>query len=161
VEILLYVLGGLALVAGLIGLLLPVVPGAPVLLAGVVLVGWAGQFERVGWKTVAAAAVLTALMLAVDWLAGLLGARAFGASRWAMAGAVAGAVVGLFLGVPGILLGPVVGAIAFELWKDPNLGAASRAGLGVAVGFVVGSAVKMALGLAVVGLVLLALLASR
>jgi uncharacterized protein YqgC (DUF456 family) len=157
VEILLYALGALALLAGLAGLLLPVLPGAPLLLGGVLLVAWAGHFTRLGWGTVGAAAALTALMLAVDWIAGVLGARAFGASRWAMAGAVVGAVVGLFFGIPGILLGPVVGAVAFELWKDPDVPRAARAGLGVAVGFVVGSAVKMALGIALVGLVVIAL----
>lgn len=156
-EILLYVLGALALLAGLAGLLLPVLPGAPLLLTGAVLLGWAGDFARVGPRTLGVAAALTLLMLAVDWIAAVLGAKAFGASRWAMAGAVAGALIGLFFGLPGILLGPVVGAVAFELWKDPDVPRAARAGLGVAVGFVVGSAVKMALGLALVGLVLAAL----
>lgn len=156
-EVLLYALGGVALLAGLAGLLLPVLPGAPLLLAGTMLVAWAGHFTRVGWGTVVAAAVLSASIAAVDWIAGAFGARAFGASPWAMWGALAGAVVGLFLGLPGILLGPIVGAIAFEWWKDPNLGRAAKAGAGVLVGFLVGSAVKMALGVALVGMVVLAL----
>ena len=156
-EILLYVLGALALIAGLAGLLLPVLPGAPLLLAGLVLVGWAGHFQRVGAGTITAAAVLTALMLAVDWLAGVLGARAFGASAWAMWGALAGALVGMFFGLPGIVIGPVVGAVAFELWKDPDLRRASRAGVGVLVGFLLGSAVKVTLGVILVGLLVVAL----
>lgn len=157
-EILLYVLGGLALAAGLAGLVLPVLPGAPLMLGGVLLLAWAGHFAVIGWGTIAAAAALTALMLAVDWVAGALGAKAFGASRWAMWGALAGALVGLFFGIPGILLGPVVGAIAFELWKDPDLPRAAKAGFGVLVGFLLGSAVKVTLGVILVGLVVLALL---
>jgi uncharacterized protein len=158
VEILLYVLGAAALVAGLAGLVLPVFPGAPLLLAGVLAIAWAGHFAVVGAPTVAACAVLVALMLAVDWAAGALGARAFGASRWAMAGALAGALVGLFFGLPGILLGPALGAVALEFWKDPNLPRAAKAGLGVLVGFLLGSAVKVTLGVILVGILLLALL---
>jgi uncharacterized protein YqgC (DUF456 family) len=127
------------------------------MLGGVLLVAWAGHFTAVGWGTVAGAVVLTGMMIAVDWAAGALGARAFGASRWAMLGAAAGAVVGLFFGLPGILLGPVVGGIVFQYWKDPDFERALHAGAGVFVGFVVGSALKVALGFALVGLVLLAL----
>lgn len=156
-EILLYVLGTLALLAGLAGLLVPVLPGAPLLLGGVVLVAWAGHFARVGWGTIAAAAVLTGLMLAVDWVAGALGAKAFGASRWAMAGALVGAVVGIFFGLPGLVLGPAVGAVAFELWKDPDLPRAAKAGAGVMVGFLLGTAFKVALGVMLVGILVLAL----
>jgi len=157
-EIVLYVLGALALAAGLAGLVLPVLPGPPLLLVGVVLLAWAGHFAAIGWGTMAAAAVITVLMLAVDWAAGALGARAFGASRWAMWGALAGAVVGLFFGIPGILLGPALGAVAFELWKDPNFPRAAKAGAGVLVGFLLGTAVKVTLGVALVGVVALALL---
>lgn len=156
-EILLYVLGALALLAGLAGLALPALPGALLLLSGAVLLGWAGHFAVIGWGTIAAAAVLTGLMLAVDWIAGLLGARAFGASRWAMLGAGLGALVGLFFGLPGVVLGPVVGGVAFQYWKDPDLERAARAGLGVLLGFVVGTTVKMALGFALVAMLVLAL----
>lgn len=157
-EIALYVLGVLALLAGLAGLVLPMLPGAPLLLGGVVLLGWAGHFTAIGWGTIAAAAVLTGLMLAADWVAGALGARAFGASRWAMWGALCGAVVGLFFGLPGIVFGPAVGAVAFELWKDPDLPRAAKAGTGVLVGFLLGTAAKVTLGMVLVGLVALALL---
>lgn len=157
-EIALYVLGALSLAAGLAGLVLPVLPGAPLLLVGVVLLAWGGNFTAIGWGTIAAAAVITGLMLAVDWVAGVLGAKAFGASRWAMWGALAGALVGLFFGIPGIIFGPAIGAVAFELWKDPDLPRAAKAGTGVLVGFLLGTAVKVTLGVVLVGLVLLALL---
>lgn len=156
-EILLYVLGAALLAAGVAGLVLPALPGAPLLLAGVVLVAWAEGFTRVGWVTVAVSALLAALIVAVDWIAGVLGAKAFGASRWAMAGAAVGVVVGLFFGIPGVLLGPPAGAIAFELWKDPNVPRALNAGVGVFVGFVVGSVVKMALAFVLLGVLALAL----
>lgn len=158
VEVVLYALGAAALVAGIAGTVLPGLPGSPLLLAGVALVAWAGDFARVGWPTVVASAVLAALIMGVDWLSGLLGARAFGASRWAVLGASLGVVAGLFFGLPGILIGPAVGAVAFEYWKNPDFGRATRAGLGVFVGFLVGCAVKIALAFAIVGLLLVALI---
>lgn len=157
VEVLLYALGAAALVAGLAGTVLPGLPGSPLLVAGVALVAWAGDFARVGWPTVAVSAGLAILILAVDWLSGVLGAKAFGASRWAVLGASLGVLAGLFFGIPGILLGPAVGAIVFEFWKNPDFLRATRAGLGVFVGFLIGSAVKIALAFAIVGVLIVAL----
>lgn len=157
-TVLLYALGAVALVAGLAGLVLPALPGAPLLVAGTVLVAWAEGFQRVGWPTIAFVVVLGALIFAVDWVASVLGAKAFGASRWAIVGSAVGLVVGLFLGLPGILLGPGIGALVFEYWRNPDFGRALRAGAGATVGFLVGGAVKVALGFVLVGAVVVALL---
>ncbi len=157
-EILLYVLGAAALLAGIAGVVLPAIPGSALLVAGAVLVGWADGFTRVSGWTVAACAVLGALIWAVDLAAGALGARAFGASKWAVLGSGVGLLVGLFLGVPGILLGPPVGALAFEYARDPNFERALRAGAGAFVGFVLGSAVKVALAFVLVGVLAVALI---
>ena len=156
-EIALYVLGGVAFVAGLAGLFLPVLPGSLLLALGVLLMAWASGFTVIGWGTVVAAAVIGLVMWVADHVAGVLGARAFGSSRWAMIGSAVGVVVGLFFGLPGIVLGPPVGAVAFELWRDPDLGRAARAGVGALVGFLVGSVVKIALAFVLVGLVAIAL----
>jgi uncharacterized protein YqgC (DUF456 family) len=156
-EILLYALGALLVVVGIAGLVLPALPGAPLLAVGAVLVAWAEGFTRVGWGTVAVAWVLCALIFAVDFAASAFGAKAFGASKWSIVGATVGLVVGLFLGPVGIVLGPVVGAILFEYARNPDFGRAAKAGAGAFVGFVLGSAVKIALAFVVVGVLLLAL----
>jgi uncharacterized protein YqgC (DUF456 family) len=159
VEIALYALGGVLMVAGLAGLVLPVLPGSLLLLAGVVVIAWAGGFTLLGWPTIAVATVLALAMWAVDHAASLLGAKAFGASRWALLGGAIGVVVGLFFGLPGIILGPAVGAVAFELWKGRDLRKAANAGAGVLVGFVAGTVVKIALAFVLVGAVAIGLLA--
>jgi len=156
-ELALYVLGFVAMAVGLAGLVLPAVPGSALIVAGAVAVGWAEGFTRVGWGTLAVTIVLGVLVWAVDLAASVLGARAFGASRWAVVGAGVGVLVGLFLGPVGILLGPAVGAIAFEYARNPDFQRAAKAGVGAFLGFVLGSAVKLALGFAMVGLVLVAL----
>src|SRR5512137_757177 len=149
----LYVLGVALLAAGVAGLVLPVLPGAVLLVAGVVALAWAGDFAILGWGTVAFAGAMGLAITAVDWAASLLGAKAFGASRWAVVGSAVGLVVGLFLGLPGIVLGPAVGALAFEYAKDPNFARAAKAGVGTLVGFVVGTAVKVALAFVLLGVV--------
>ena len=145
-------LAGLALVAlGIAGLVVPALPGALFLVLGVVLIAWAEGFERIGWPTIVIAAVLAALMTIVDWVASLLGAKKMGASAWGLVGAGLGLVLGMFFGLPGILLGPPVGAFALEFAKDPEFKRAARAGAGVALGFLLGTAGKLALAAVLVG----------
>jgi hypothetical protein len=157
VSIVLYVVGAALLAAGIAGLVLPVLPGAILLVAGVVAIAWAGNFTVVGWGTVAFAGAMGLAITAVDAASSVLGAKAFGASKWAIIGSGVGLVVGLFLGLPGIVLGPVVGAIAFEYAKNPDFERALRAGVGAFVGFLVGSVLKVTLAFVLVGVVLLRL----
>ncbi len=157
-EIALYVLGSVAFVAGLAGLVLPLLPGSLLLVLGVLLMGGASHFTVIGWGTIALASVIAFTMWAADHVAGVLGTRAFGASRWAMIGSAVGVLVGLSFGLPGIVLGPPLGAAGFELWKNPDLGRAARAGAGALVGFLLGTTVKIVLAFVLVGVVALAVI---
>ena len=157
-EILLYGLGAIALVAGVAGLVLPALPGALLMVLGVVLVAWAGHFQVVGWGTVAFSVLVAVAITAVDWGASLLGARAFGASRWAVIGSALGLVAGLFLGFPGIFLGPAVGATVLEYLKDPDFKKAAKAGVGAFLGFLVGSVLKVSLAFFLLGVLILSFL---
>jgi uncharacterized protein YqgC (DUF456 family) len=154
-AILLYVLGVALLGAGVAGLVVPVLPGALLLVAGVAALAWAGDFAILGWGTVGLAGAVALVMVAVDWAASVLGAKAFGASKWAVIGSAVGLLVGVFLGLPGILLGPAVGAIVFEYARDPNFGRAARAGAGAFAGFIVGSILKAVLAFVLLGVVAL------
>jgi uncharacterized protein YqgC (DUF456 family) len=156
-EILLYALGTAAILVGIAGVVLPALPGSALLAAGALLVGWADGFTRVSGWTVVACVVLSALIWVVDFVAGALGAKAFGATKWSVIGSAVGLLVGLFLGLPGIILGPALGALAFEYARDPNFERALKAGVGAFVGFVLGSAVKVALSFVLVGVLVLAL----
>lgn len=155
-DVALYLVGLALVVLGIAGLVLPALPGAPLLVAGVFAIAWADGFTRLGWPSLTATVVIGLAILAVDFGASVLGARAFGASKWAVLGSGLGMVVGLFFGLPGILLGPAIGAVAFEYWKDPNFRNAARAGLGTFVGFLLGSVVKVTLAFVLVGIVAIA-----
>lgn len=139
---------------GLAGLLLPLLPGAPLLFLGLLCGAWAEGFKYVGIGTLSILALLTLLTYVVEFIAQALGARTFGGSKRAMAGAVVGGLVGLMFGPPGIILGPFVGAVLGELSLQRTLDQASRAGFGTVVGLAIGLAGKFAIGIAMVGLFL-------
>ncbi|MDC4202937.1 MAG: DUF456 family protein [Candidatus Manganitrophus sp.] len=153
---LLWILAVVLIVLGLAGLVLPALPGAPLLFVGLLLAAWAEDFVYVGGWTLAALGGMAVLTYLVDFAATAFGAKRFGASRRAMAGAAIGALVGLFFGLPGVLLGPFVGAVIGELTERRDLAAAGRAGVGASLGLALGAAAKLALGFAMVGIFLVA-----
>lgn len=155
-SLVLWIIGGILTVAGLAGLLLPLLPGAPLLFLGLLCAAWAEGFRYAGVWTLLLLGCMAAMTYLVEFVASILGARKFGGSRRAMAGAAIGGIVGLFFGIPGILLGPFVGAVLGELSLQRNLDRASRAGFGTVVGMAVGAAGKLAIGMAMVGIFLLA-----
>jgi uncharacterized protein YqgC (DUF456 family) len=120
-------------------------PGVPLVFAGMLLAAWVDDFRAIPLWAIAVLALLTLLALAVDAVAGLLGAKRTGASGLAIGGATAGTVVGLFFGIPGLLLGPFLGAIAGELLHGRDLAQASRVGVGTWVGTIAGALLKLAL----------------
>lgn len=151
-PVLLHALAVLLILVGLAGTILPALPGVPLMLAGMVLSAWAGGFEQVGWGWIVVLAVLTALALLADFVAGLLGAKRVGASVWALVGAALGTLVGLFFGIPGLLLGPFVGALLGELMAGSSLKRAAHVGAGAWIGFVVGAVLKVGIAFMMIGL---------
>lgn len=150
-QILLWLLAALLIVAGFAGLILPMLPGIPLVFAGLVLLAWAEDFAYVGGLTLALLGVLTLLSYGIDLLASALGAKRFGASPRAVMGAAIGALVGIFFGLPGILLGPFVGAVIGEFSGRTSLRAATHAGIGATLGLLFGALLKIALAFTLVG----------
>lgn len=153
-QILLWLLGALLIVAGFAGLILPMLPGIPLVFAGLVLLAWAESFTYVGGLTLALLGVLALLSYGIDLLASALGAKRFGASPRAVAGAAIGAFVGIFFGLPGILLGPFAGAVIGEFSGRTTFKAATHAGVGATLGLLFGALLKIALAFTLVGVFL-------
>ena len=149
-----YVLVTALLIAGLAGSLLPFLPGTPLILAAALVHALATDFNPIGAGRLLVLAGLTALAYALDYIAGAVGAKKFGGSVWAVVGALVGAVVGLFFGPPGLLIGPVIGAVAGELLKSGEVEHSLKAGFGALVGMVVALLARFALAFTMVGLVL-------
>jgi hypothetical protein len=143
---------------GIAGVLLPGLPGTPLVFGGLLLAAWADGFQNVSVGTVLILAVLTVLAFCVDFISSSLGARRAGASREAVVGAALGTLVGIFFGFAGIILGPFIGAVIGEFLARRNLAQAGCAGLAAWIGFILGTGVKLMLAFTMVGIFLLAYL---
>jgi uncharacterized protein len=102
--------------------------------------------------------VLAALALLLDFLAGLLGARRVAASTAALWGAAIGTVAGLFFGLPGLLLGPFIGAVAGELRSGGGIHRSTHVGIATWIGLLFGTLAKIALSFTMLGVFVAALL---
>ena len=153
-AILWWLLAGLIVIAGLAGTVIPALPGVPLVFAGLFVGAWIGNFETIGWITVGVLAFLALVAWVVDFVAGALGARYLGASSRAFWGATFGAIVGIFFGLPGIVLGPFIGAVLGELSGGSGLLQSGRSGLGAWLGMVVATAAKLAIAFLMIGIVI-------
>ena len=147
-----YVLVIILMAAGVIGSLLPFIPGTPLILVGALLYAIATDFDPVGMWHLLALVGLAALAYVLDAVSGALGTRTLGGSRWAMAGALVGGIAGLFFGPLGIIVGPIAGAIGFELLQRKDIAVAVKSGVGAVVGILLGVVAKLALSVVMVGL---------
>jgi uncharacterized protein YqgC (DUF456 family) len=154
-TVLLWVLAVTLVLVGILGLLLPGLPGAPLLFGGLLVAAWLEDFAYVGPWTLTILALMAASTYVVDFFAAAVGAKGFGATRYAVIGAFLGVVVGIFFGLPGILLGPFFGALVGELLAERSLQEASAAGLGATIGLALGVAAKMALAFSMIGIFVL------
>ncbi|MBX9403579.1 DUF456 domain-containing protein [Lysobacter sp. BMK333-48F3] len=155
-QTLYYILAGVLVVIGIVGTVLPALPGLPLVFGGMVLAAWASDFEKVGWVTLVVLGLLTALSLGIDFLATAMGAKRVGASKLALIGSVIGTFAGLAFGLIGVFVGPFVGALVGELIHTRELSKATQVGVGTWVGIVVGTVLKFGLAFAMVGLFALA-----
>ncbi len=155
-TVLLFVLAAVLVIIGLIGTVLPMLPGVPLVFAGLLLAAWVDGFVNVGVPTLIILAVLTLLSILADFVATALGAKRVGASALSIWLSMLGLVVGIFFGLPGLLLGPFIGAVVGELMSRRTLLQASNAGFATWVGLILGTAAKLALVIAMMGIFLFA-----
>jgi uncharacterized protein YqgC (DUF456 family) len=156
--LLLWILAVGLVAVGVIGTVVPGLPGAILVLAGLVLAAWIDGFARVGVLTLAALAAFTAAAYALDFVATAVGARRFGTSWWGVLGALLGTLAGLFFGLVGLVLGPFLGAFLLELCARRDLRQAGRAGLGAWLGLVLGAAGRLGLVAAMIAIFVVAYL---
>lgn len=153
-----WVLSAVLIVVGLAGTILPALPGTLLVLGGIVLGAWIDDFTVVGPWAVGTVTVMAVLAWALDYVAGLLGAKRAGASREALFGAAIGTVVGLFMGLVGVLFMPLVGAAAGEYIAQRDQGRAVQVGVSTWIGLMIGLLAKVVLAFMMVGVFIAALI---
>ena len=155
---LLWVLAVAMIFVGIAGTVLPALPGAILVFAGIALAAWIDDFARISGWTVGAAAVLTLLAFAADWLAAVFGAKKAGATRLAVVGAALGTIAGVFTGLVGLIFLPLAGAAIGQYVSQRDVVRAGKVGVATWLGLLVGTAVKVALVFMMVGLFVLGLI---
>ncbi len=137
------VAGILLVILGIIGCLVPVLPGPPLSYLGILFL----HFSRFGQFTTLALITMGGIALAVtilDYIVPVWGTRKFGGSKYGTRGATIGLVIGLFLGPLGLIIGPFIGAFVGELIFKDNINYAIKAGFGSLLGFLTGIGLKLA-----------------
>ena len=120
---------------GLIGTIVPVLPGTTIILAAAIIHRiMLGAEKSIGWKTIGVLVLLALLSYVFDFLGSYFGAKYFGATKWGAFGAIIGALVGLLFGIIGLFVGPVIGAVAGEFIAGKRMIDAGRAGWGSLLG---------------------------
>ncbi|MBI5692049.1 MAG: DUF456 domain-containing protein [Verrucomicrobia bacterium] len=131
------------MLGGLVGVVLPLLPGTTLIL-GAVFAHKLLLPPSLGWMTVGMIGALWALSILADFAGVALGTRWFGGGKWGMAGASGGALVGVWFSLPALLLGTVLGAVAAEkLLGRKSDRDALKAGVGAATGFVLATVARL------------------
>jgi len=143
VDILLYIIASALIAVGLIGAIVPTLPGIPLIFGGIWLIAGVDRYRHIGLWWLLGIAGIGAVGLTLDLLAGALGAKRVGASKQAVAGALAGTVIGLFFGLPGLLLGPFIGAVLGELAAGNSVLRSTQVGVSAWLGLIFGTIVKL------------------
>lgn len=133
-----------AYIVAIVGIFLPVLPGIPIAALGTILAAWLGGFKIIGSIDLAIVLSLTALSIILDYFAGVIGAKKFGAQKAGIIGSIIGSLIGLIFFPPfGFLFGALAGAIVAELLSGRELPEALKAGFGVLVGTLGGMLAKL------------------
>ncbi len=146
----------IVMAVGLIGTVLPFMPGTTVILAAAIVHRFiVGAENGMSWWMLAILVLLTLISYALDLAGSYVGTKYFGASRWGVAGMLVGVVVGIFTGFVTLLVAPVLGAIVGEIIAGQRLLKAGKAGWGALLGNLAGMVAQLAIGLTMVILFLM------
>ena len=159
-EFFLYLLSAALIVGGIAGAILPFLPGIPMIFGGIWLAAAVDNYQHIGWGWLVPIGIVGAVGVAMDFVAASLGAKKIGASPRALWGAGIGTTIGMFFGLPGLLLGPFIGAVGGELWSGKSVLRSAHVGVSTWFGMLLGIVAKAVLSFIMLGMAGLALLFS-
>ena len=156
-DVIFLILAIVLMVTGLAGVVLPFLPGIPLVWIGLFIFASATGFKLISLATVLIFLVLTIALTALDFLAPMIGAKKYQASKWGILGSFLGAIIGIFtLGIWGIILGPFLGALTGELIAGKGKNQAFKSALGAFLGFILGTLVRLIAALIMLGFLIAA-----
>lgn len=141
----------LIMLVGALGTFLPVLPGTPIIFAAALGYAIYEGFQEITYWVLVVLFLLMAVTFAVDYIAGVIGAKKYGAGKYGTWGSFIGGVVGVIvLNIPGLIIGPFVGAVAGEMLSGKDFNSAFRVGFGTMVGLAGGAVLKFTFAAAMI-----------
>ncbi|MGD2039489.1 MAG: DUF456 domain-containing protein [Anaerolineae bacterium] len=151
VNIIVLALTLLVMFVGVLGTVLPIIPGPIVIFAAALIYALLERFQSIGWPTLLILGVLTAVATTADLWASSIGAKMGGASGWSVLVGLVGGLVGLvFFSLPGAIIGAVAGVLLTEIIRVKDFRSALKAGSGWAIGWVLSTILQLVIGLVMV-----------
>lgn len=145
-DYILLIFGILLMILGIIGCLVPVLPGPPFSFVGLILLHLT-RFGHFTNTTLIILGIIAVVVTILDYIVPVWGTKKFGGSKYGTRGATIGLIIGIFLGPMGIVLGPFIGAFVGEMIFKDDMGYAFKAGFGSLLGFLTGIGLKLAASL--------------
>ncbi len=157
-SLLWYVAAAALILVGIAGAIVPALPGVPLVFAGMWLAASVDDYTLIGTGALILLGVLAGIAVLLDFVAGILGARRVAATGRAIWGATIGTFVGIFFGLPGLLLGPFIGALVGEVSAGGTLRRSTEVGVATWIGILFGTVAKIGLSFTMLGVFVAALL---
>jgi uncharacterized protein len=142
-DYLLLILGIVFIIIGIIGCLVPILPGPPLSFLGLISLH-ISRFGHFPNTTLIILGIIAVIVTVLDYIVPVWGTKKFGGSKYGTRGATVGLIIGLFLGPVGIIIGPFIGAFVGELIFKDNMNYAIKASFGSLLGFLAGIGLKLA-----------------
>lgn len=142
----------IVMIGGALGTLLPVLPGTPLIFIAALGYGFYDKFNHITPSILVILFILMLLAFTVDYLAGTVGAKKYGATKYGTWGSFIGGVAGvIFLNIPGLIIGPFLGAVIGEILAGKKPEEALKVGFGTMIGLAGGAVLKLILAISMVG----------
>lgn len=147
------VIASLVMLVGVVGTVLPVIPGPALIFGAALVYALIEGFQAVGWPTVLVLGILAVVAATADIWATSIGAKVGGASFWSIVAGLLGGLVGLVLfTLPGAIIGAILGVLLSEMVRVRNLRQALKAGSGWAIGWLLSTVLQLGIGLIMVAI---------
>ena len=150
-DIVLYVVSGIMLLVGLIGCVVPMLPGRPISYAAMIVLLFTSKADEISVIELVILALAVVVVTIIDYVAPTFGAKKLGGSKYGNWGCTIGTIAGLFLPPLGIIICPFVGAVIGELIGGKKFGEALQAGVGSFLGFMLSTGLKLIVCLYMIG----------
>jgi len=151
-EILMFIAALIIMAVGLAGVILPILPGVPLIFTAAALYGILTGFEEISFNLLLIFAGLTVISLVFDYFANYFSVKKMGGGTAGAIGAVIGLLIGIFVHWLAIILFPFLFAVAFELIAGTRGDKALKAGTGAFIGLLFGGLFRFIIGCVMIGI---------